>query len=117
MLAVLPAARAAAVEPGLSPAWTGLHLLISADTSQAALADALHEAAAHRCPLVIDCPDRNTAAAVLGVLARLAAAADLAVAVAVHPAPDGCQLRAVLPQLSERRWWPFWATRTARAAL
>jgi hypothetical protein len=28
MLAVLPAARAAAVEPGLSPAWTGLQLLI-----------------------------------------------------------------------------------------
>ncbi|WP_155858721.1 hypothetical protein [Candidatus Blastococcus massiliensis] len=61
-------------------------------------------------------PRPPTAVALIGALARLAAA-DLAVAVVVHPAPDGWQLRAVLPQLSGRRWWPFCATRTPRAAL
>lgn len=115
MLAVLPATRAAAVEPALSPDWTGTDVRISEDPTAAALTDALHKAAAHRCPLVIGCPDRDTAAALIGVLARRAAAG-LSVAVVVHPTRDGYQLRAVLPQLSGRRWWLFWATRTPRAA-
>jgi hypothetical protein len=49
MLAVLSAARAAAIEPGLSSNWTGSDLQVSADAGEAALADALRRAAGHRC--------------------------------------------------------------------
>jgi hypothetical protein len=118
MLAVLSAARAAAAEPGLSRDWTGINLRISEDAGQAALADALQVAAGHRCPLVLDCPERHTAAALIRVLALLSGTDGLtvAVAVAVRPAGGGCRLRAVRPQLSTRRWWRFWATRTPGGA-
>jgi hypothetical protein len=112
MLAVLPATRAADVEPGLSSDWTGPEVRISADATDAALAHALQLAAGHRCPLVIACPDLDTAAVLIGVLARVAAAANLAVGVVVHRTSGGCQLRAVLPQLSRRHWWCFWDFRT-----
>lgn len=113
MLAVLPPSQAAVLDPGLSPDWTATELRISAAVTEAALTEALQRAADHRCPLVLDCPDRDTAAVLIGVLARLAAASGVAVGVAVHPMPDGCQLRAVLPTLSGRRWWRFWTIRTS----
>lgn len=113
MLAVLPPSRAAVLEPGLSPDWTGTELRISAAVTEAALAEALQSASGHRCPLVLDCPDRDTAAVLIGVLARLTTASGIAVGVAVHPMPDGCQLRAVLPTLSGRRWWRFWTIRAS----
>ncbi|WNV75265.1 hypothetical protein [Geodermatophilus sp. DSM 44513] len=116
MLAVLPASSAATVDPGLSPDWTGSGLRMSAAATEAALAQALQTAAGHRCPLVIDCPDRDAAAVLIGVLAQLATAGGLAVGVVVHTGPHGCQLRAVLPRLSDRRWWPFWAIRSPGGA-
>lgn len=116
MLAVLPASSAAAVDPGLSLGWTGIDLRISAAATEPAVAQALQKAAVHRCPLVIDCPDRDTASALIGVLARLATTGGLAVGVVVHPADGGCQLRAVLPRLTGRRWWRFWALRTPGGA-
>jgi hypothetical protein len=82
----------------------------------------------HRWPLVIDCTDRDQAgaliSALISALAVLTARTDLAVVAAVGVVTHGdapCQLRAVVLQLSRRRWWRLWTqrrttARTSRAA-
>ena len=114
MLAVLPAGTAADVEPGLSAAWTGAAVARPPTVGAAALLAGMQQAADRLWPLVIDCTDRDQAGALISALAVLAARTDMAVAVVTHGV-DPCQVRAVFPQLSRRRWWRFWATRPVTA--
>jgi hypothetical protein len=81
VLAVLPADTAAQVEPGLGRDWTGTDVRRTPAATAAALLDALHLAADHMWPLVIDCTDRDQAGALISALAILTARTDLAVAV------------------------------------
>ena len=108
MLAVVPAA--AATEPGLSAAWTGLVVVLPATCTAAALLGGLQAAADQRAPLVIDCTDRDQAGALLAALAVLSGRTGIALVVTTHSARP-CQVRAVAPGLTRRRWWRFWTTR------
>jgi len=110
VLAVVPAASAAATEPGLSVAWPGPAVVLPATVGAAALLGGMQDAADQRAPLVIDCTDRDQAGALLAALAVLSGRTGLALVVTTHGARP-CQVRAVAPGLTRRRWWRFWTTR------